>query len=156
MAAQKQLVRKIGVLPVEVITGKTMMLTRRDTMEIIAEESLNHFLEGFRKGGGQTDASKSGWKRRKNNVDPGRGILIGHAGGSMWRDVNVQMVTNDVIIIGTKRIPYAATHNEGLRIPRRNIDMPKREFIGPTKALEIANANTIAVEMGKPLKRKVA
>lgn len=156
MAAQKQLVRKIGTLPIEVITGKTMMLARSETMEIIAEESLNHFLEGFRKGGGQTDASKGGWQRRKNDVDPGRAILVGHAGGDLRRDIDVQTVTNNLIVIGTKRIIYAAVHNEGLRIARRNIDMPKREFIGPTKALEIANEKIISVEMGKPLKRKVA
>ena len=34
----------------------------RKNVEEIAEDSLNHFLEGFRKGGGQTDASRGGWK----------------------------------------------------------------------------------------------
>ena len=155
MAAQKQLMRKVGTLPIEVITGATMMNARQETMEIIAEESLNHFLEGFRKGGYMTDASKGGWQRRKV-VDPGRGILIGPGGGDLWRDIDVQTVTQDLIVIGTKRIPYAAVHNEGLRIHRRNFTMPKREFIGPTKALEIANAKTVSVEMGKPLKTKVA
>lgn len=151
--AQKQLVRKVGTLPIEVITGQQMLRARNDTMEIIAEESLNHFLEGFRKGGYMTDASKSGWQRRKK-PDPGRGILIGPGGGNLWRDINVQTVTNDLIVIGTKRIPYAATHNEGLRIPRRGFTMPKREFIGPTKALEVSNEQVIRVEMKRPLTAK--
>ena len=149
--AQKQLVRKVGTLPIEVITGTQMMRARNDTMEIIAEESLNHFLEGFNKGGYMTDASKSGWQRRKE-PDPGRAILVKDS--DLWKDINVQSVTNDLIVIGTKRIPYAATHNEGLKIPRRGFTMPKREFIGPTKALEIANEQIVRVEMKRPLTAK--
>jgi hypothetical protein len=149
MAAQKQLVRKIGKLGIEVVNAQMMRNARHDTMELIAEESLNHFLEGFQKGGYMTDASKSGWKRRKNDEDSTRAILV--KDGDLWRDIDVQTVTNDLIVIGTKRIPYAAAHNEGLRITRRNFTMTKREFIGPTKALEVANENIVVIEMRKPL-----
>lgn len=149
--AQKQLVRKVGTLPIEVITGPQMMRARNDTMEIIAETSLNHFLEGFRKGGYMTDASKGGWQRRKK-PDPGRALLV--KSGDLRRDINVQTVTSELVVIGTKRIPYAAVHNEGLRVHRRNFTMPKREFIGPTKALELANEQIVKVEMKRPLTAK--
>lgn len=144
----KNAVRKIGQLPIETVTPMRMRLTKLQTMELVAEETKNHFVEGFQKGGYQTDASAGGWERRKSRKnDAGRAILVDS--GDLWRDIDVQSVTDDIIVVGTKHIPYAARHNEGLK------GMVQREFIGPTKALEISNAQVIAREMKQPLIRKV-
>jgi len=49
---------------------KKMQAAKRRIPRIVGNEAVNHFEEGFRQGGGQTDASIGGWKRRK---DPDEG-----------------------------------------------------------------------------------
>ena len=145
--AQKQLVKKIGLLPIQRITPPMMELSRKKTMVLVAEASKNHFVKGFRQGGKQTDESKTGWERRQIETPKtrGRGILVGLGGGHLWRDIEVLKETSDTIIIGTSRIVYAARHNEGL------LGMPQREFIGPSNVLEGVNSDIIIKIMGKPL-----
>lgn len=123
-------VKKIGRLPIEDLTLLQVSSEKRKTMKIIAEETLNHFVRGFRQGGGQTDDSKSGWEQRRSR-DSGRAILVKR--GDLWKDIEVIKETESLIIVGTQRIPYAARHNEGLK------GMPQREFIGASKELEIKN-----------------
>lgn len=110
--------------------------------KIIANQSKNHFLEGFRKGGGQTDDSKSGWLSRKlgSARDEGRAILVDT--GALRRSIQVLKVTFNEIIIGTKRIVYADRHNEGIT-DKLGRQMPKREFIGKSSELESKNKQTI-------------
>lgn len=112
-----------------------MQSWKRRTMKIIAEESANHFIKGFRQGGGQTDESKTGWERRQSREGAGRAILV--KSGDLFQDIDVLEASETVIIIGTQRIVYAARHNEGL------VGMPQREFIGPSKELEISNENEL-------------
>lgn len=118
---------------------------RRDAPRVLANETKNHFLEAFRKGGGQTDASKSGWEPRKPNArrNAGRGILVDT--GALRRSISVLRATFKEIIIGTTRIPYAQRHNEGLT-DRLGRQMPKREFIGPSKELNEKNKKKL-IEM---------
>ncbi|MDH4127163.1 MAG: hypothetical protein OEV44_00305 [Spirochaetota bacterium] len=107
--------------------------------KIIANNSLNWFLEGFRKGGYKTDASKNGWqtrKPRKNESGNQRATLI--KTGALRRDFQIIKAEFGKIILGTKNIPYAVRHNEGItdRLGRK---MPKREFAGQSKELNIEN-----------------
>lgn len=95
----------------------------------------NHFLEGFRKGGYQTDDSSQGWTPRKPartpraaQRDAGRALLVDT--GVMRADIQVREANFDRIVINTTRVPYAIYHNEG------TTRVAKREFIGPSKLLE--------------------
>jgi hypothetical protein len=107
--------------------------------KVIANNSLNWFLEGFRKGGGQTDESKSGWqprKPRKNESGTRRSNLI--KSGALRRDLQVLKAVFGKIVLGTRNIPYATRHNEGIT-DRLGREMPKREFIGDSKELNEKN-----------------
>ena len=110
---------------------------------IIANNSLNWFLKGFRKSGGQTDDSKSGWEARQPSAkrNAGRGILVDT--GALRRSIKVFKANFKEIIIGTTGIPYANRHNEGLK------GMPKREFIGDSKGLDSDNKKTLVKMLTK-------
>lgn len=102
---------------------------------VVASEARNHFLEGFRKGGGQTDNSRSGWQPRKPARTPreaqrsqGRAILV--KSGNMRDDIKARTVSFRKVTINTIHIPYAIFHNRGDK------NLPQREFIGDSKVLE--------------------
>lgn len=124
---------------------------KEEAPKAIANQSKNHFLEGFRKGGGQTDDSKNGWRARektaKRNV--GRAILVDT--GALRRSINVIKATWKEIIIGSVGVVYAARHNEGI-IDRLGRAMPKREFIGDSKVLNEKNKKTLSKLLGKVFK----
>lgn len=118
----------------------------------IANDSLNHYLEGFRKGGGQTDASKSGWQPRgprkgETGGKPSNLILR----GDLRRSIKVLKSTFKQIIIGTNRIPYATRHNEGTT-DKKGRKMPQREFIGDSKELNKKNKETLVKLLRKVFK----
>ena len=134
-----------------------------------------HFREGFEKGGGQTDNSKSGWQSRKSYEKGGkRGILI--KSGVLRRDIKQRKATFNLIKVGTSNITikYAQTHNEGLNIPARKarrakamrfkvggrivyaksvrgFKMPKREFIGKSRILTEREHKMIKGELKRML-----
>jgi len=116
---------------------------RKTIPKIIAINSVNHFKLGFSKGGGQTNASKSGWEARKTNRDAGRNILIKTA--TLQRDVQTLRVDFDAIVIGTSSITnnYAMVHNEGLG------SQTKREFIGDSDSLNNKNIKLIENHLDK-------
>ena len=124
----KQGVKKIGRLPIQDLNPRMISREKNKTMAVIGEESVNHFVKGFREGGGQTDESKDGWKRRRSGVDPNRATLV--KSGDLWKDIDVIKETQSIVVVGTQRIAYAAEHNEGTK------GQIKREFIGPSKELE--------------------
>lgn len=101
--------------------------------KIIANNSLNWFLDGFRNGGGQTDSSKGGWDARQPNADrnEGRGLLVDSS--ALRNSIQILKCNFKGILIGTMRIRYAKRHNEGL------LGMPKREFIGDSKEMDASN-----------------
>lgn len=112
----------------------------------IAGQSLNHFKEGFKKGGGMTDASKGGWKPRRQTArrNTGRALLVDS--GVLRRDMKRITATWSRIEVGTsaRTKDYAGVHNRGLRSGRgRGFTMPKREFIGKSKDLERKNIQMI-------------
>ena len=94
----------------------------------IANTAVNHFKEGFVKGGGQTNKSKGGWKKRKYNKDKGRATLV--KSGDLKRDIKVRETNWNRIVVGTQNVKYASYHNEGTH------KLPQREFIGDSKELE--------------------
>lgn len=117
--------------------------------KVIANNSLNWFLDGFRKKGGQTDASKGGWASRgprKNESGRQRSNLTKR--GDLKRDFQVLKANFGKIILGTRNIPYANRHNEGLtdRLGRK---MPKREFAGDSKELNRENEKLLGNMLDK-------
>lgn len=84
---------------------------------LIANETENHFKRGFVQGGGQTNASKTGWKDRQFTKGRGkRNILIGR--GILQRDVMKRRIYFRRIVVGTSSLTnkYANIHNEGGKI----------------------------------------
>ncbi len=165
--------KRVGKLGITV-TPKNKLDIAANTIKEIAEESTNHFVQGFRQGGGQTDKSRSGWKPRKSGSD-GRAILV--KSGALWRDLEVRNITKNSVTIGTNRIPYAATHNEGLEIPDivpkrrkalkftiggktyfrkrvKGFKMPQREFLGHSSDLNDKNIQIISTFVKKVLLAK--
>ncbi len=160
----KEGVKRIGKIPL-INAEKELIRLYPRIMEELGEQSLNWFLEGFRKGGGQTNESRGGWPARKHTeAGSPRAILV--QSGDLFDDIEVIRATNRMVEIGTTRIPYAATHNEGLQVPARypknvkalsfTIDgqkivtkyargfkMPKREFIGESDELNDNNEDLI-------------
>jgi len=127
---------RIEKLPTE--WGKFKKITPMGIANII----LNWFVLGFIKGGGQTDASRGGWKPRKNNKDSGRPILV--KTGKLFRDLRRRKTTFKEIIVGTSgKLPYDDAHNEGIG------HMPKREYIGESRELERAIEKHLDRQMNK-------
>lgn len=123
---------------------------RRNIPRIVAEESKNHFVAAFRKGGGQTDRSRSGWKARKPARTPrearrsaGRAILV--RSGNMRDDIKARTVSFRQIKINVIHIPYAIYHNDGTK------DLPQREFIGDSRVLERKTERLIDQELERIL-----
>lgn len=92
----------------------------------------NHFLEGFEKGGGQTDKSAGGWTPRtsRNRSDRrnkrSRAILVDS--GDLRRDIHAIIRAGGFSVI-TDGTDYAEYHNEGE-------GQEQREFIGESKELD--------------------
>jgi len=120
---------------------------RRDIPKVIAVNAVNHFQEGFRKGGYQTDDSLSGWQKRKLGARrAGRAILVDR--GILWRDIKAKIIKFSQIVIGTSSLTddYASVHNEGIG------KMPKREFIGDSKKLNDSNEKIVEKYMDKVMR----
>lgn len=156
-------IKKIGKgfnFPAKVKQWRKM---NRNLPRVIANDSLNHFLQGFRNGGGQTDAGR--WRKRKLRIrdftskskkvkarvrkQAGRAVLVDT--GALRRDVRVRRTTIKSIVIGTQSIAYARRHNEGLtdKLGRK---MPKREFLGDSRKLDKKNVKTILRKINKIMK----
>ena len=112
--------------------------------EKIAVNTVNHFQEGFRKGGYQTDDSLSGWEKRKSGARRvGRALLVDS--GDLWKDIKKRIVKFSLIVVGTSSFTsnYADRHNRGLS------GMTKREFVGDSKKLEKSNQDIVEKGMNK-------
>lgn len=116
---------------------------KKKVPNLIAANTVNHFQEGFKKGGYQTDASLSGWEKRKAGAKRNtRAILVD--AGILWRDVKKRVAKFGLIVVGTGSATnaYADRHNRGL-------NMPKREFIGDSKKLDKSNQKIVDKQMDK-------
>lgn len=79
-----------------------------------ATVAVNYFKQRFVV---QRDIFEKPLQKRKNNVDPGRAILVGKGSGRFKRDIQKIRVTDTYAIVGTTKIsaPYAKAHNEGFK-----------------------------------------
>jgi len=123
-------VKKIGSFGFKKFSSKFRSFKKTMPL-IIANEAKNHFIEGFRKGGGQTDASRSGWRARKRADSNSRSRAILVKSGDLRADIKNREVNFNRIVVGTRNIAYAVAHNEG------ESPQPQREFIGDSKVLEM-------------------
>jgi phage gpG-like protein len=87
----------------------------------IGNEAKNHFIAGFRKdgGGGQTDASIGGWKKRKfpritptGMISKSKNAGILTKSGALRRSIRVVQRTWNRIKIASN-LPYSEIQNEG-------------------------------------------
>jgi hypothetical protein len=141
-------VRKVGDF--EFRRKSKQLIALKSTLPIVlANLAVNHFKEGFKKGGGQTDASSGGWKARAANSkrNLGRAILVDT--GALRRDIRKGKVsfTYTEIMAGNtpKTNKYAYVNNQGIG------RMPKREFIGKSKVLSNAIDRKILLAVKKAL-----
>lgn len=123
-------------------------LTKRKLPLRLANDVQIHFLRGFDRGGGSTNASIGGWKPRKTSRSArerkrskGRALLV--RSGKMKSDIKKRKISFHNITVGTRSIPYAGYINDGT--PR----MPQREFIGDSRVLERQIEQRIEKEIGK-------
>lgn len=96
--------------------------------KVLAEVAINDFQQNFRRGG-YRDAGGGTikWKNRQPTYgDNNRGVLIGKGSGRMMRDFHNR--SNRAFAKVVNQAPYAAVHNEGLKL-RGN----KRVFVGYSK-----------------------
>ena len=141
--------------------------------KLIGNEAKNHFLEGFKRGGGQTDAGN--WKRRGGyGVDTGRALLV--KSGNLRRSIHVSIATFRKIEIESG-LDYSQIHNEGgvIKISNKQrkyfwamfyeteddfwknmalakqIVIPKREYMGKSKKLQ----RKIELFIRRQIKKKV-
>lgn len=83
-------------------------------------EAHNFFLDNFKLQGWQGDNGLQKWDKRKSNLDPKRGILVGKQGGHLRRGLR-SIVTSTLIQekVTGPATKYADAHNFGetIRIP---------------------------------------
>jgi len=172
-------IKKIGSFKFK-LTKRLFERQKRTLPPILGNQAKNHFLEGFRKGGGQTDEGR--WKPRRFSTDKARrnlrrGILV--KTGKLKRSIRVTKATFRLTRIATN-IKYAATHNFGavIRLTKKSraffwamfkqtgvnewknlaltkggsVTIPQREFIGDSKKLERKLEQRILKETGKVFK----
>lgn len=92
---------------------------------ILGNEAQNHFLKGFKNQGGQTDASKRGWRR--NNGTPTHLVQTGVLFSNIQR--RKTRFGRTVVATSAKTKKYAYKHNRGVEGMRKN------EFIGESTDL---------------------
>ena len=133
----------------EIQRNKKLMKTQLPLR--LANTVQNHFLRGFDRGGGSTDASIGGWKPRKRSRSAkvrkrsvGRAILVDR--GFLKEDIKKRKISFSNVTVGTRKIPYAGYLNEGTS------KMPKREFMGDSRVLERKIEMRIKAEMDKLFK----
>ena len=94
----------------EVMTNRKLMKAKLPLK--LANDIQNHFLKGFDRGGGSTDASIGGWKPRKTSRSArvrkrsvGRAILVNK--GHLRADIKKRKISFSNVTVGTRSIPYA-------------------------------------------------
>lgn len=110
------MVKKNGDFDIKGLIKKIETKKKRIPL-LLAKEAKNHFVSGFRTGGGKTDASRGGWKQRGFPLKKNKGRAILTQNGDLRRSIQVRQKQFDRIVIGTSGIPYADIHNLGGRIP---------------------------------------
>jgi phage gpG-like protein len=121
---------------------KIQEITRRiprfvkDLPRIAKVEGLQFIADNFKQQGFEKKpGSYDKWKKKKQGRKP---TLIGeNRGGAMRRSWQGDTTTTEHTVEFTSALPYTEVHNEGLRAGRPpGFDMPQREMIGPSDALD--------------------
>lgn len=121
---------------------------KRELPLIVANKAKNHFIDGFRRGGGKTDKSRAGWQARKraDKQKGSRAILV--KSGTLRNDLDIRKTTFSEIVLGTQDTVYASVHNNGERAGRgAGFQMPQREFLGDSRALDAKIVTLIKKKM---------
>ena len=100
-------------------------------LKLVGNEVVNLFSQTFER---QRSPSGAAWKKRKNNIDPERGVLIGKRHRTdnvnpyrLKDSIHIAKITKNKDQIASNNT-YAKIHNEGLG------NMPKRAFMENSKA----------------------
>lgn len=112
------------------------------------------------------------WQKRKNDSDPGRGILMGRGSGRLRKGIKATQINGNTITWNFD-VPYAKIHNEGGTIKttqnvrpfsrtvkgkeqkvkafsrKVNIKMPQRQFIGDHPVLRLAVKRVVDINLKK-------
>ena len=112
----------------------------------LGNTAVKFFQDNFRREG-FLDNSVTRWQRRKRETRRSRGKKILQNTGRLRRSIKRLTTTFGRIAIGTRGVPYAEVHNEGLG------NMPKREFVGDSAKLEKLLQQRISKEIAIFAKR---
>ena len=138
-------IERIGDWNFEKVLKAFDALKQNDLPLLVGKEAQQHFIKGFRQGGGQTDASTGGWKPRtskdlsdRRNTDKARAILVKTS--HLMRSIKLKEHRFELIRVGTLGIRYAQIHNEGGIIVKKPVEHilsfggKKNRFVRPGKA----------------------
>lgn len=129
--------------------SKLLKLAMNEAPAKAANQSLNHYLDGFEQGGKKTNDSLSGWaeRQRKDKTERSTGIArkILVKTGELRRSIDVESVSISEIVLGSD-VDYASYHNEGTEIHKQ------REFLGDSFELDEKNISLIEKIIYKRLK----
>lgn len=92
----------------------------------LGNEAVNHFKDNWRKQGFD-DSTVKPWKSRKNNLDPGRAILV--KTGRLRRSFNMLVQSVNRIFVENDA-PYSVYNNYGTK------RLPQRKFMGKSRNLD--------------------
>ena len=119
---------------------------RKALPTILGNTAEKFFQDSFRREG-FLDNSLTRWQRRKRETRRSRGKKILQNTGRLRRSIKRLTTTFGRIAIGTRGVPYAEVHNEGLG------RMPKRQFVGDSAKLEKILKKRISKEIAIFAKR---
>lgn len=141
---------KINKIPDFLNMGEQL---KKDVVRYAAVEGVNFFQDSFQNQG-WTDGAFEAWAQRKNDIDPGRKILIKTA--FLMQSVQVFDKNEERIVFGSDA-EHAAIHNEGgtVKIP---ITTKSRKYFwvmfkvtgnGMWKALALTKKQSITITIPK-------
>lgn len=139
------------------LQNASKLLRGKRLHDLIAETAVRHFKKSF-EDEGFTDRSFKRWdevkRRQSRNVSGARAsrkILTGDT-GNLGDSIDYKFAGNDIII--KSNLEYSEAHNKGTSTAgrNRNTKIPKRQFIGDSKALDDEIEKLIKRELDKALK----
>lgn len=157
--------KNISLLPSDLQNmGKRVMEKVRELLPtIVSIEGLRHFEQSW-DNQGFTNKSPSKWKPRKEpkhgkkrwgEKNAGRAILVSHQAdtkGTHLKDSLREEHTEKEVIFSTDKV-YAQVHNEGGHSGRgKGFTMVKRQFMGPSQALDKKIQDKLTREITKLFK----
>jgi len=151
-------VKKVGSFKFK-LTRRLFKKQKRTLPVDLGKIAKNFFLDTFKRGG-FTDFNFQRWIPRRKRLAKGRtSPTLREAAnltksGDLKRSIRVTSATFRLTRIATNLV-YAAIHNfglQGLAFGKNPFKMPKREFMGNSKALEIKLERRIIKETDKAFK----